>query len=114
MVITSALLVIALSTPAQYGRNGSTGTLPPHHGTAHHYTPTTGYLPGYGSGYGFNPYNFYNPFVGFYSPYMNGGIPAMMGGYNFGHGGYGHMGGMTVGGMHSNGGIPAHVGGGRR
>jgi len=113
MFVTSTVLAIALSLPAQFGRNGP--TVSGHnatHGAATRNYGTTGYgTAGYGTA-GYNPYLYnqymmgygYNPLMmGYgYNPYGYMGVPFF---YSSGYGGMGvRGGGMTTG----------HGGGGHR
>lgn len=104
MFVTSTVLAIALSLPAQFGRNGPTvsghnaarGSVTRNYGTTGYgyYNP---YLMG---GYGYSPYGYgYNPLM---MGYGYTGVPFF---YSSGYGGMGvRGGGMTTG----------HSGGGRR
>lgn len=111
MFVTSTVLAIALSLPAQFGRNGPTvsGRNSTHGAAARNYG-TTGYSynPYMMNGFGYNPYMMnaygYNPFMmGYgYNPYGYMGVPFF---YSSGYGGMGARGG----GMTTN-----HGSGGRR
>ncbi len=105
MFVTSTVLAITLSLPAQFGRNGPTvsghyaarGDVTRNYGT----TAYSYYNPYLMFGYGYNPYMMYgygyNPLImGYgYNPYGYMGVPFF---YSSGYGGMGvRGGGMTSG-----------------